>query len=81
MKRLEWPLKSLKYPFRVTGMTNVLIKWPKYPKNHKMSKKNPPDISQLTKIALKSLKRTKQPENLYNDQNTPETAWMSSQIT
>ena len=50
------------------------LKMTKIPQKSQNVKKKPPDISQLTKIALKSLKRTKQPENLYNDQNTPETA-------
>ena len=50
------------------------LKMTKIPQKSQNVKKKTPDISQLTKIALKSLKRTKQPENLYNDQNTPETA-------
>ena len=49
------------------------LKMTKIPQKSQNVKKKTPDISQLTKIALKSLKRTKQPENLYNDQNTPET--------
>ena len=50
------------------------LKMTKIPQKSQNVKKKTPDISQLTKIALKSLKRTKQHENLYNDQNTPETA-------
>ena len=73
MKRLEGPLKSPKYPLGVTVMMNVLLKcpkWPKYPKNHKMSKKNPPNllidqnrlkISKTTKSTWKPLKWPKLP--------------------
>ena len=62
-----WSNWNSEYTLKITK----IIKTPQKSQN---VKKKPPDISQLTKIALKSLKRTKQPENLYNDQNTPETA-------
>ena len=69
-------------------MTNVLLKWlklPKYPKNHKMSKKKTPryllidqnsfKISKMTKTTWKSLKWPKYPWNDLNEQsnhqNTP----------
>ena len=61
MKRLEGPLKSPKYPLGVTVMMNVLLKCPKgpkYPKNHKMSKKTPPNLL-IDQNRLKISKTTK----------------------
>ena len=66
-KRLEWAVKSPKYPFGIIGMVNILQKTPKlskHPKNRKMSKTNPTQnllIDQNSLKISKTIKTTQKP--------------------